>query len=134
MGEEALIHVCSPVGQFARLAAASFFLVAMPPWREYDSSDKGSWQNESWKDGSSNNAWQSDDGHWMYANEQAAEGWGVRPPQGPKHPISWLGGRHSGLASRNNSGLASRSSSWLSCHCNSWNARVVPNQFQRTNQ
>ena len=64
----------------------------MPPWREYDSSDKGSWQSDSWKDGSSSsNAWQSDDGHWMYANEQAAEGWGVRPPSGPQasNQLAW---------------------------------------------
>ena len=53
----------------------------MPPWQDYDSSDKGSWHSDSWKDGSSSsNTWQSDYGHWMYANEEAAEGWGVRPP------------------------------------------------------
>ena len=77
-------HPCWPV----RPACCSLlFLVAMPPWREYDSSDKGSWQGDSWKDGSSSsssNAWQSDDGHWMYANEQTAEGWGVSPPSRPQ--------------------------------------------------
>ena len=136
MGEEALIQVCSLVGQFAAAYYSLLFLVAMPPWREYDSSDKGSWQSDSWKDGSSNsNAWQSHDGPWMYTNEQAAEGWGVRPPQGPKHPISWLGGRNSsGLAGRSNSWLASHSNSWLACNCNSWNARFVPGQFQGTSQ
>ena len=57
------------------------------------------------------------------------------PPQGPKHPISWLGGRDSsGLAGRSNSWLASHSNSWLTCNCNSWNARFVPGQFQGTSQ
>jgi len=92
MGDDALIHVCSPVGQFARARCNLLFLVAMPHWREYDSSDKVSWQSDSWQDGSNNsNAWQSDDGNGAYADVQAAEGWGVRPGSGPQasNQLAW---------------------------------------------
>ena len=92
MGEDALIHVVALLARLPGARCSLLVLVATPSWREYDSSDKGNLQSDSWQDGSSSsNAWQSDDGHWMYANEQAAEGWGVRPPSRPQasNQLDW---------------------------------------------
>jgi hypothetical protein len=80
MGDDALIHVRSPVGLFARARYSLLSPVAVPRWQEYHSSDHCDWQDDSGQDGSSSSDWQFDGAHKMYyRGVQAAEGWGVRP-------------------------------------------------------
>jgi hypothetical protein len=88
MGEDAIVHVRSPVGLFVLARGSLLFLVAMPRWQEYHSSDRCGWKNDSGQDGNNNNnnnsGWQSDGANGMYSGVQAAEGWGVRPGPRPQ--------------------------------------------------
>ena len=84
MGEDALIHVRSPVGPFARGSLQPPFLGLHASLPADHSSDSCGWQDYGWQDGSSSNSgWQSDGGNAMYGGVQAAQGWGVRPCSGP---------------------------------------------------
>ena len=100
MGEDALMHVRSSVGLFARARGSLHFLVAMPGGQADHLQNNCDGEDDCRQDGSSSSSGrQADGGSGMDRGVQAAEGWGVRP--GSRPPSGWLArGSNNWLASQ----------------------------------